>query len=60
MKYNVHRLEVNEATAEEKLERFLNQLEGEVLSVIPFTTPKFLVVGIASRIEYLLIVEKTN
>lgn len=60
MKYKVHRLEVNEDTAEEKLERFLNRLEGEVLSVIPYTTPKFLGMGATSRVKFLLIVEKTK
>ena len=34
MKYRVHRLEVEEDTVQEELERFLNRLEGEVLSVI--------------------------
>lgn len=60
MKYQVHRLEVNEKTAEEKLERFLNRLEGEVLSVIPFTTPKFQGMGATSKVDFLLIIEKTN
>ena len=60
MKYKVHRLEVEEATAQERLERFLNQFEGEVLSVIPFTTPKFLAMGATSKVKFLLIVEKTN
>ena len=34
MKYRVHRLEVKKDTAQEKLEQFLNQLEGEVLSIV--------------------------
>lgn len=60
MKYQVHRLEVEEATAQERLERFLNRLEGEVLSVIPFTTPKFQGMGATSKVTFLLIVEKIN
>ena len=60
MKYKVHRLDINEATAEEKLERFLNRLEGEILSVIPFATPKFQGMGATSKVKFLLIVEKTN
>jgi len=60
MKYQVHRLEVNEATVQEALERFLNQLEGEVLSVIPFATPKLQGMGAAANVKFLLIVEKTN
>ena len=60
MKYRVHRLEVNEDTAQEMLERFLNQLEGEVLSIIPLTTPTFQGMGATSKVKFLLIVEKTN
>ena len=40
MKYRVHRLEVKEETAQEQLENFLNRFDGEIISVIPFTTPK--------------------
>ena len=60
MKYKVHRLEVNETSAEEKLERFLKRLEGEVLSVFPFTTPKFQGMGATSKVKFLLIVEKVE
>ena len=58
MKYKIHRLEVNKKNAQEKLGFFLNQLEGEVLSVIPITTPSFQFMGATSKIDYLLIVEK--
>ncbi len=60
MKYKVHRLEVNEDSAQAVLEQFLNRLKGEVLSVIPFTTPKFLGMGATSKVKFLLIVEKTD
>lgn len=59
MKYRVHRLNVKEDTVQEKLESFLNQLEGEVLSVLPFSTPKFQGMGATSKVIFLLIVEKT-
>jgi len=36
MKYRVHRLEVKKDTAQETLEQFLNRLEGEVLSIVPY------------------------
>ncbi len=58
MKYQVHRLQVKEDTAQEKLEQFLNRLQGEVLAVIPYATPKFLFMGGTARIDFLLIVEK--
>ena len=58
MKYRVHRLEVKEDTAEEKLERFLNRLEGEVLTVVPYVTPVFRGMGATAKVGFLLIVEK--
>jgi len=58
MKYKVHRIEVNKANMQEKLELFLNKLEGEVVSVIPNVTHYFLMYG--ARIDYILIVEKVR
>jgi len=59
MKYRVHHLEVKINTAQEKLERFINQLEGEILAIIPYTKPSFQFMGATSKVEFLLIVEKT-
>ena len=59
MKYRVHHLEVKIDTAQEKLERFINQLEGEILAIIPYTKPSFQFMGATSKVEFLLIVEKT-
>ena len=58
MKYRVHRLEVNQDTAQEKLAGFLNPLEGKFLSVIPYNSPTFQGMGATSKIDFLLIVEK--
>ena len=60
MKYRVHRLEVKEDTAQEKLERFLNQLEGEILAIVPYVTPTFQGMGATSKVDFLLIVEKAK
>jgi len=60
MKYDIHRLDINEKNAQKKLDRFLNQLEGEVLSIVPITTPSFQGMGATSKIDFLLIVEKTK
>ena len=60
MKYQVHRLEVKEDTVQEKLEDFLNRLQGEILSVIPYSIPKFQGMGAASKVKFLIIVEKTQ
>jgi hypothetical protein len=60
MKYRVHHLEVKKDTAQEKLERFLNQLEGEVLAIVPYVTPTFLPMGATSKVNFFLIVEKNK
>ena len=41
MKYRVHRLKVEKDTAQETLEQFLNRLDGEVLSIVPYVIPTF-------------------
>ena len=60
MRYRVHRLEVKKDTAQEKLELFLNQLDGEVLSVVPYVSPTFQLMGATAKIDFLLVVEKIN
>jgi hypothetical protein len=60
MQYQVHRLEVKEDTAQDKLQLFLNQLNGEILSIIPFTTPKFQGMGATAKVTFVLIVEKVE
>ena len=60
MKYCVHRLEVKKDTAQEKLELFLNQLQGEVLSIIPYVSPTFQGMGATAKVDFLLVVEKVN
>ena len=58
MKYRVHRIEVNSDNMQEKLEQFLNKLDGEVISVMPNVRPTFQLMGATSKIDFLLIVEK--
>jgi len=58
MKYRVHRIEVKKDNLQEKLEEFLNKLDGEVISVIPNVTQYFLCYG--AKIDYILIVEKVK
>lgn len=60
MKYRVHQLEVKKDTAKENLERFLNQVEGEVISIVPYVTPTFQGMGATSKVDFLLIVEKNK
>ena len=60
MPYRVHRLTVDEETAQEKLEQFLNQMEGELTAVIPYPVPKYQGMGAASKVKFLLVVEKIS
>jgi hypothetical protein len=60
MKYRVHKLEVKRDTAQEKLQSFLNQLEGEILAIVPNVSPTFQLMGATSKVDFLLIVEKVG
>lgn len=59
-RYRVHRLEINMEKDQEKLERFLNDLKGEVVSIIPHVTPKFSPGGMGASVNFLYIVEKVD
>jgi hypothetical protein len=58
--YRVHRLEVKENSAQEKLEGFLNRLEGDVVSIVPYVTPVFKGMGATAKVGFLLIVEQAK
>ena len=58
MKYKVHRIDVNQKNMQDRLENFLNQIDGEVLSIVPNVKPTFMMMGGTARVDYLLIVER--
>jgi len=58
MKYRVHRIEVKSDNMRDKLEDFLNKLDGEVIAVLPNVKPTFQLMGATSKVDSLLIVEK--
>jgi hypothetical protein len=60
MKYKVHKLEVNRENMQEKLQDFVNQLTGEIISVIPDVKPTFQLMGATAKVDFLLIVERTR
>ena len=62
MKYKVHRLDIDLPHDHSKLEHFLNELEGEVVSIIPniAKTSLFQIYGVKRKIDFLLIVEKNT
>lgn len=61
MKYKVHRLEATSINMQERLESFINQLNGEVISIFPNYAKTSLaqIYGATSKIDFLLVVEKT-
>jgi len=60
MKYKVHRIEVKSDNMQEKLEYFLNNLNGEIVSIIPNVKPTFQLMGATAKIDYILVVEKRD
>ena len=60
MKYKVHHLEINMKQDRDRLEYFLNSLEGEVVSIVPNIKKTSLaqIYGISRKTDFLLIVEK--
>ncbi|HHI88124.1 MAG TPA: hypothetical protein ENK03_04280 [Candidatus Cloacimonetes bacterium] len=60
MKYRVHKFEINMDKDQSKLEQFLNNIEGEVVSIIPNNKKisLFQIYGITRKIDFLLIVER--
>ncbi|MEJ2596759.1 MAG: hypothetical protein P8Z00_00425 [Anaerolineales bacterium] len=55
MKYRVHRFDLSMTKGQSKLEQFLNNLDGEIVAIIPNITVSFFWFH---RVNFLLIVEK--
>jgi hypothetical protein len=58
IRYDVHRFDINMEKDQQKLKQFLNELKGEVVSIIPNVKPTFKPMGATAKIDFLLIVEK--
>ncbi len=58
MEYKVHKLKVNMNEDQQMLEQFLNNLHGEVVSIIPNVKPIFRPMGATAKVDFLLIIEK--
>jgi hypothetical protein len=60
MKYRVHRLQIKGEDSQTKLEQFLNNLEGDVVSILPIIKKSSLaqIYGVTGKVDFLLIVEK--
>jgi hypothetical protein len=58
MKYKVHKLDIKTNKESDRLEQFLNNLDGEVIAVIPNVTSLFLCYG--SKVNSVLVIEKVK
>lgn len=57
MKYRVHRFDIKMTTDQNRLEQFLNSLEGRVVAVVPNVTIAFFWVH---RVDFVLIIEELD
>ncbi|MBE0697075.1 MAG: hypothetical protein IH586_09140 [Anaerolineaceae bacterium] len=55
MKYRVHRFDIKMTHDQTRLEQFLNNLQGEIVAIIPNVTIKIFWIH---QIDFVLIVEK--
>ena len=60
MKYKIHRFHIKMNEDQTKLEKFLNDLDGEVVTIIPNVKPTFQLMGATAKVDFLLIVEKVK
>ena len=58
MKYRVNRIDVKTGDMQEKLENFINKMDGDLISVIPNVKPTFMMMGATAKVNYILVVEK--
>ncbi len=56
MKYKVHRFPLKMTKDQDRLEDFLNNLRGEVVTIIPNVAP--VMFSLHAHVDFLLIVEK--
>jgi hypothetical protein len=56
-KYMVHRFDLKMTSDHSKLEQFLNNLEGEIVAIIPNVTIQVMWIP---QVDFLLIVEKVT
>lgn len=60
VKYRVHRFNIDMENGQSRLEQFLNDLEGDVVTIIPHIKKTTLsqIYGLSAKVNALLIVEK--
>ena len=58
MTYEIHRFDIDMEKDQDKLRKFLNSLQGEVVAIIPNVKPTFKPMGATAKVDFLLIIEK--
>jgi hypothetical protein len=58
MNYRVHRIDVKADNMQERLENFINRMDGDLISIIPNVRPVFQGMGATAKIDFVLVVEK--
>lgn len=58
MSYKTYRYEIKGEIDERALSQYLNELEGEVITIVPNIVPKFHMMGATAGYNYLVIVVK--
>ena len=58
MNYRVHRIDVSSDNMQERLEKFINHMEGDLVSVLPDVRPTFQGMGATAKIDFILVVER--
>ena len=60
MNYRVHRIDVKSDNMQERLENFINRMDGDLISIIPNVRPVFQGMGATAKIDFILVVEKRS
>ena len=60
MQYKVHRFDIKMNEDQFRLEKFLNRLTGEIVSIVPNVKPTFMAMGATAKINFLYIIEKVK
>ena len=58
MKYKVHKFDIDMRRDMDKLEGFLNSLEGEVVSIFPNVKPTLRGMGATAKVNFIFVIEK--
>ena len=57
-KYRVHKFEIRMSKDQDRLEEFLNSIDGEIISIIPNVKSHITMAGMGARVSFLYVVEK--